>query len=128
MAVDRAEHGQEREARERRNAVRTFQKPEGLTIGFARDKTPVGSVALTVVDQIAIIGEVGVVPGYRGNGYGLDLLCDGAQARAAAGAGQIVADTDRSNASMRAIFAQAGWFANCANTAVAQSAECRLEV
>jgi ribosomal protein S18 acetylase RimI-like enzyme len=110
MAADRAEHGREQEARQRLAAARSFyQEADWLTVGFTHDGVPVGYAVPAVVDEVAVIAEIGVAPEHRGNRYGLELLRHATRTLIDAGAPRIVADTDQANTAIRAAFAEAGF-------------------
>jgi RimJ/RimL family protein N-acetyltransferase len=57
----------------------------------------------------AVVGYIGVVPAYRGNGYAYDLLVETTQSLVAQGAERIVAGTGTTNFPMAAAFAKAGY-------------------
>ena len=110
MVTRRASCGREGEARERLGAARSFgSDPEWFTVGYKHDGVPVGYVVPALVDEVAVVAEIGVAREHRGHGYGLDLLLFATRLLAATGAPRIVADTDQGNSAMRATFALAGF-------------------
>lgn len=110
MSEGRARCGREAEALERLAAARCYgADPEWFTVGCTHDGIPVGYVLPALVDEIAVVAEIGVARRHRGHGYGLDLLLLAVRLLAATGAKRIVADTDQGNPPMRATFAQAGF-------------------
>jgi ribosomal protein S18 acetylase RimI-like enzyme len=56
-----------------------------------------------------VIGFIGVIPEWRGHGYGYDLLVEATRLLADEGADEIGADTDVSNGPMAAAFWRAGY-------------------
>jgi RimJ/RimL family protein N-acetyltransferase len=74
--------------------------PDGQLVGIA---VPAGNF------EGPVIGFIGVVPGQRGAGYGLDLLAEATHILAAEGADRIRADTDSTNTPMAAAFERAGY-------------------
>lgn len=102
--------GLEREAHERLAAARCYgPEPDWFTIGCTNDGSPVGYVVPALVDEVAVVAEIGVANAHRGHGYGLDLLLQAVRLLAATGPKRMVADTDQANTPMRATFARAGF-------------------
>ncbi len=69
----------------------------------------VGLIMPAENDGGAIIGYIGVIPEYRGQGYVHDLLAQGTVTLKAAGARRVRADTDVNNAPMVSAFQKAGY-------------------
>ncbi len=73
------------------------------------DGTPVGFVIPARNAYNAIIAYIGVLPGFRGQGYVDDVLAEGTRILAAQGVPRIRASTDVGNGPMARAFARAGY-------------------
>lgn len=106
MVTQRSEVGDDSEARDRLDAVRSYRaQPDWFSVAFDSNEDPIGYVVPCLVeDDIPVVGEVGVVADHRGHGYGNDLLSHATRLLAASGAERIVADTDCANTAMRTVF------------------------
>ena len=73
------------------------------------DGTPVGFVIPARNAYNPIIAYIGVLPGFRGNGYIDDVLAEGTRILAAQGVPRIRAATDVGNVPMARAFERAGY-------------------
>jgi RimJ/RimL family protein N-acetyltransferase len=110
MVTDRASLGAEEEARRRLGRVRSYRSGQDwFSVGFDPGGEPVGYAVPGLVDDVAMVGEIGVAAAHRGHRYVDDLLAFTTGLLAASGAERIVGDTDRANTPMRAAFGRAGY-------------------
>jgi hypothetical protein len=64
MVQDRARCGPEREAQERLAAARFYgSEPDWFTVGCTPDGVPVGYVIPVLIDEVAVVAEIGVAHG-----------------------------------------------------------------
>jgi ribosomal protein S18 acetylase RimI-like enzyme len=112
MIEDRRRYGDLEEARRRVEQALSFDGEDdwfAVLVPGDGDETPAGYVVPALIDEIAVIAELGVAASHRGQGYGLKLLEHGVRVLRGAGATEIVADTDQANTVMRDVFARAGF-------------------
>jgi RimJ/RimL family protein N-acetyltransferase len=110
MREDLIRYGASDEARRRlAQALKFGGEPDWFSVMVGDDGQPVGYVVPALVDEKAVIAEVGVARAHRGHGYASDLLAHAARLLGATGVEQIVADTDQANSPMRRVFARAGF-------------------
>jgi len=110
MREDRARYGAREEAQRRvDDALRLAEGTDWFSVLVVEGGRPVGYVVPALVDEMAVIAELGVDPAFRRRGYGLELLAYGRHLLGNAGAEKVVADTDRANTAMRHVFRRAGF-------------------
>jgi ribosomal protein S18 acetylase RimI-like enzyme len=110
MIDQRRELGQIEEARQRLEQALSFPgDPEWFSVLVGDLGEPIGYVVPAVIDEMAVIAELGVAQPHREQGHGLELLSHAARILAAADAELVVADTDQANTAMRSTFARAGF-------------------
>jgi len=112
MIEDRHQYGDLEEARRRLDQASSFDgEPDwfAVLVTGGDHETPAGYVVPALIDEMAVIAELGVAASHRGHGYGLKLVEHAVRVLSAAGAEEIVADTDHENTGMRDVFARAGF-------------------
>jgi RimJ/RimL family protein N-acetyltransferase len=88
----------------------SYQSPrDWWRIAHLPHGTPVGFVIPARNDYNAIIAYIGVLPGYRGNGYIDDILAEGTRLLAEQDVPRIRAATDVANVPMARAFSRAGY-------------------
>lgn len=108
----REQMGREEEAREHFHDEQRFQKryePSWWQLAYTPEGALVGLVMPAENNTLPNIGYIGVVPDYRGRGYVDDLLIQGTRTLRAAGATQIMANTDLANVPMANAFRRCGY-------------------
>ncbi|MBD2777487.1 GNAT family N-acetyltransferase [Iningainema tapete] len=102
--------GLERYAVEKFKTLKAFKyKPTWWQLAYTQDGSVVGLIMTAENDGGPIIGYIGVIPEYRGQGYVNDLLAQGTLSLKADGALRVRADTDINNTPMILAFQRAGY-------------------
>lgn len=102
--------GLERYADEKFKTLKAFKyKPTWWQLAYTQDGSLVGLIMSAENDGGPIIGYIGVLPEYRGQGYVNDLLAQGTLTLKADDATRVRADTDINNAPMILAFQRAGY-------------------
>jgi RimJ/RimL family protein N-acetyltransferase len=107
---DRELYGPKQQARDFfADLQRMEYDPSWWQLAYTPQNELVGLVMPTKNPSMAVIGYIGIVPGFRGKGYVNDLLASGTASLYHAGFTTIRADTDESNLPMANAFRRAGY-------------------
>jgi len=110
MQQDRELCGPKQQARDLFEDLQRMEyDPVWWQLAYTPQNELVGLVMPTKNPSMAVIGYIGIVPGFRGKGYVNDLLASGTASLYYAGFTTIRADTDVSNFPMASAFRRAGY-------------------